>query len=106
MEKYDEIIEQFTSLIGIGALAANARIIMLADRYTPIGALRATVISIFVGLICAAFLHDLQIDYYWKFGFVGIACVLADDILRATFKIGNDLTQRPIDLLIRIIRRD
>lgn len=102
-----ESLEQASAaLAGISVLAANTRVILASDRYTIIGATRASVVALFSGLVCSLFLHDLQIDYYWKLAIVCIAGVLAEDLIRALLTVGKKITEKPLEIALKIIFRE
>ena len=103
----NESLEQAgAALAGISVLAANTRVILLSDRYTVMGAMRASVIALFSGLVCSLVLHDMTLDYYWKLAIVCIAGVLSEDLLRGLLVVGKKLTEKPLEVILKIILRE
>ena len=99
-----EILQQSGALAGLSILAANCRVILLSERYSAIGAVRASVLALFAGLVCGFFLQDTALDYYWKLGAVCIVGVLAEDLLRALLRVGKEMTGRPLEFLIAVLK--
>ena len=98
------LLDQFGSYFGISALASTVRMLISADRYTFFGRVRAYTVAFFVAWLCYLFLHPSLIDADWKVGIVGIAALMADDILRAAIALFQKFLGKPLELLAEFIR--
>lgn len=103
-----EFIQQSGALAGISVLAANVRIILLSDRYTIVGAIRASILAGFAGLTCWFYMSDvaaLKDHDGWKISIICICGVLAEDILRGVLRIGKEICSKPLDFFLGLMKR-
>ena len=100
-----EIADQVAAYGGTSLLAATCRIIITADRYTFAGRLRVYLITLFVAWICFLFLTPSEMNANWKIAIVGVASLLADDIIRSVITLGQKFLQKPLDIIADYLRR-
>lgn len=100
-----EVIEQASALAGLSVLAANVRVIIL-QKHNLVETTRACILAFFAGLITGLFIKDWGIDVYWKFGIIGLAGVIAEDLIRAVIVSGKKIAEKPIEVLIKTIFRE
>ena len=100
-----ELFDQYGSYAGIATLAATVRMMLSSERYTFYGRCRVYTIAVFVAWLFYLLLHPSTMDTNWKVGSVGIAALLADDILRAIINLGQKFLGKPLEILADYFRK-
>lgn len=100
MSEGKELIDQYGSYAGIAFLASTVRMMLSAERYTFYGRMRAYTLAIFVAWLFYLCLHSSSIDSDLKVSAVGVASLLADDILRAIIALGQKFLKEPLQVIV------
>lgn len=99
-----EAVTQAVSLGGISSLGSACWEILTAPNLTWKGFLRGLVLALFVAVLCYEGLKGQHIDDGLKFVITGLLAFCADYILRAIISFAKYATNKPVDLIIRLMR--
>ena len=105
MNDIEQVAAKWGVPIAIALLAVAVRILFSADRATLAGVIRGVLVGVFVGTVTNLYLLDYpDLGEGTRGALVGMAAVLAEDIIVSLLKLGKKFRENP-DSLLDILRK-